>query len=78
MFSKALSSFVLLLSALSILTPVLSVPVENAELDETARKFLTRRASLAAPYFVVYSDAWVSGENGPPAPSEINVCSLFQ
>lgn len=74
MFSKALTSLVLLLSAFSIISPVLSVPIEKAELDGSARKFLTRRATPAAPHFVVYSDAWVSGENGPPAPSEINVC----
>jgi hypothetical protein len=30
-------------------------------------------AAFSPPYWVVYNDAWVSGENGPPAPSTINV-----
>jgi hypothetical protein len=30
-------------------------------------------AAISAPYWVVYSDAWVSGENGPPTVSTINV-----
>lgn len=34
---------------------------------------LETRAVQDAPHFVVYSDAWVSGQTGPPEPSAINV-----
>lgn len=33
---------------------------------------LVARDVPAAPHFVIYSDKWVSGENGPPALSEID------
>ena len=33
----------------------------------------TDPSSPAAPHFIVYSDKWVSGETGPPAPSVIEV-----
>jgi hypothetical protein len=32
---------------------------------------LEKRATLSPPYWVVYNDAWVSGEQGPPATSSI-------
>jgi len=35
---------------------------------------LASRATQAAPHWVIYSDKWVSGENGPPAVNEITVC----
>ncbi|KAF8518094.1 glycoside hydrolase family 18 protein [Gautieria morchelliformis] len=34
-------------------------------------------ATPAAPHFVAYSDQWVSGENGPPAPSVIQGFNVF-
>ncbi|CCM01822.1 uncharacterized protein FIBRA_03890 [Fibroporia radiculosa] len=33
--------------------------------------------SSSGPHFLVYSDAWVSGENGPPNVSEINGYNVF-
>lgn len=36
---------------------------------------LTSRATQAAPHWVIYSDKWVSGENGPPPVNDITVCS---
>jgi hypothetical protein len=55
---------------LTALVSVLAVPFE-ASLSNQARDVLAR-AAPAAPRFVAYQDAWVSGENGPPAPSAIN------
>ena len=37
---------------------------------------LAARATPAAPHFVLYSDQWVSGENGPPDASVISVRHL--
>jgi hypothetical protein len=34
---------------------------------------LSTRATPAAPHFVIYSDEWVSGENGPPPVSDVTV-----
>ncbi|KAI5999385.1 glycoside hydrolase family 18 protein [Pisolithus orientalis] len=38
---------------------------------------LASRATPAAPHWVIYSDKWVSGENGPPAVSDIEGYSVF-
>ncbi|KAI5117051.1 hypothetical protein M0805_005290 [Coniferiporia weirii] len=76
MFSKALSSFVLLIAALAHVSSVVSKPVDVTGLGESARRILAR-STPAAPRFVVYSDAWVSGETGPPAVSEIDQIRWF-
>ena len=34
---------------------------------------LSARATPAAPHFVIYSDKWVSGEDGPPPVSNVTV-----
>ncbi len=73
MFTPSLSSVFVLLSALFSACVVSSVPVESDDgLDLEARNILAR-AAPAAPHFVVYSDEWVSGENGPPAVSQVQV-----
>lgn len=61
MVSFKLSS---LISVFAAIGGVLSMPV-----DQT----LSVRSTPAAPHFVIYSDKWVSGENGPPAVSDITV-----
>ncbi|KAG0709374.1 glycoside hydrolase family 18 protein [Suillus ampliporus] len=38
---------------------------------------LSTRTTPAAPHFVIYSDKWVSGENGPPATSSITGYNVF-
>lgn len=38
---------------------------------------LAARATPAAPHFVLYSDQWVSGENGPPDASVISGFNVF-
>lgn len=41
---------------------------------------LTSRATQAAPHWVIYSDKWISGENGPPSVNDIKVssCCMLQ
>lgn len=70
--SFSLSHLVSGLSALACVGSVLAVPAPTPLLDVQTRE-VTRRSTPAAPHFVVYSDKWVSGENGPPDPSEIEV-----
>ncbi|EJU05019.1 glycoside hydrolase [Dacryopinax primogenitus] len=60
-------SFVFL-AAFGIVTGVLAAPVELIQ---------KRQSAQAAPHWVAYSDKWVSGENGPPAPSVINGFNVF-
>ena len=72
MLFKALSSLVFLCSAFLSITSVLSAPIDKDGLTDSARKILSR-ATPAAPHFVIYSDEWVSGENGPPSVSEVQV-----
>ncbi|OJA17086.1 hypothetical protein AZE42_13939, partial [Rhizopogon vesiculosus] len=38
---------------------------------------LSARATPAAPHFVIYSDEWVSGEDGPPAVSDVTGYNVF-
>ncbi|KAG2157736.1 glycoside hydrolase family 18 protein [Suillus bovinus] len=58
-----------LLSIFAAIGAVLSAP-----LVDTA---LSSRATPAAPYFVIYSDEYVTGETGPPAVSEITGYNVF-
>ena len=42
--------------------------------DERSTLDLAKRQAIpSAPRFVVYSDEWVSGENGPPSASTVKV-----
>lgn len=47
-------------------------PSRNASLVE-----LETNATPAAPHWVIYSDQWVSGENGPPGPSAVKGFNTF-
>lgn len=51
--------------------PVLAAPTVDVTQHES--RDIVKRTVPAAPRFVIYSDEWVSGENGPPAVSEIEV-----
>ena len=53
-------------TALASLSGTASVPLAS-----TAS--LASRATPAAPHFVIYSDQWVSGENGPPNVTDVTV-----
>ncbi|KAL5483523.1 hypothetical protein ACEPAI_8755 [Sanghuangporus weigelae] len=79
MLSSAFSSLIVLFCALVHFTSVLALPVDSLGLDSTARKFLSKakRATPAAPHFVIYSDRFVSGETGPPDVSQVEVCSFI-
>ena len=66
-FKKLVTAAVLLGSQVS----VFAAPTAVDSLSYEARD-LVARATPAAPHFVVYSDEWVNGENGPPATSQIN------
>ncbi|KAH8109504.1 glycoside hydrolase family 18 protein [Phellopilus nigrolimitatus] len=73
MSSKTLAALVLFFTV-THLSSVFSLPVEG--LSSSAQSIFTR-ATPAAPHFVVYSDQWVSGENGPPAVSAIDGFNVF-
>lgn len=47
------------------------------ELQKGSNVTLASRATPAAPHWVIYSDKWVSGENGPPAVSDIEGYNVF-
>ncbi|KLO18244.1 glycoside hydrolase family 18 protein [Schizopora paradoxa] len=74
MFCRALSTVFVLLSALFSACVASALPTDGLDLE--ARNIL-KRATPAAPHFVVYSDEWVSGENGPPAVSEVQGFNVF-
>ncbi|KZP00465.1 glycoside hydrolase family 18 protein [Calocera viscosa TUFC12733] len=65
------TSFAALLSAW-FFSLVLSAPVETIS---TALE--TRQTAQSAPHWVLYWDAWVTGENGPPSPSVISGFNVF-
>ena len=72
-------SFAVLSGLISLLLVSASPVVTDSGLTGRALDFVSaaknvQSATPAAPHFVVYSDAWVSGENGPPAVSAISVC----
>ena len=71
---STLSFLVALFYSLILQTFAAPIAVRENEdtLDADARDILAR-STPAAPHFVVYSDAWVSGQDGPPPVSEINV-----
>lgn len=67
------SNFIRLAIFLSAAVAVLAMPFDVAEANLTSEaRHILARAAPAAPRFVAYQDAWVSGETGPPAPSAIN------
>ncbi|EGN97707.1 glycoside hydrolase family 18 protein [Serpula lacrymans var. lacrymans S7.3] len=64
-------------SAFALFNSATSVPIDEfSGLDDTARSIL-KRATPAAPHFVIYSDKWVSGETGPPNVTEIAGYNVF-
>lgn len=65
----ALTWFFVFASAL-LFGDVLSAPAGESTTDVGIRSAAT---VPAAPRFVLYTDAWISGENGPPDPSAITV-----
>ncbi|KZT18638.1 glycoside hydrolase family 18 protein [Neolentinus lepideus HHB14362 ss-1] len=76
-------SFILssILAALICLATVTSTPVdldapEYASLGQQARNIL-KRATPAAPHWVIYSDKYVSGTTGPPNASEVAGYNVF-
>ncbi|KAL5504980.1 hypothetical protein ACEPAH_7643 [Sanghuangporus vaninii] len=79
MLSSAFSSLIILFCALVHFTSVLALPIDSLGLDSTARKFLSKakRATPAAPHFVIYSDKFVSGETGPPDVSQVEGFNVF-
>jgi len=54
---------------------VLAAPTVDVTQHES--RDIVKRTVPAAPRFVIYSDEWVSGENGPPAVSEIEGYNVF-
>ncbi|KAH8109506.1 glycoside hydrolase family 18 protein [Phellopilus nigrolimitatus] len=72
--SKTLAVLAVLFSMVAHLSSVFSLPVEG--LSSSARSIIAR-AAPAAPHFVIYSDKYVSGENGPPNASAIDGFNVF-
>ncbi|PPQ96282.1 hypothetical protein CVT26_005669 [Gymnopilus dilepis] len=75
-------SFAVLSGLISLLVVSASPVVTDSGLTGRALDFVSaaknvQSATPAAPHFVVYSDAWVSGENGPPAVSAISGFNVF-
>ena len=70
-------SWLSVLASALLFRGVLSAPMGEAANLET--RSVEKRAP-AAPHFVLYTDAWVSGETGPPSPSVIEVsgCLRYQ
>ncbi|KAF4610520.1 hypothetical protein D9613_006969 [Agrocybe pediades] len=70
----------LLVGALSF-APVNSIPLEASShnMSDVALKFVSdaKNAVPAAPHFVIYSDAPVSGQTGPPPVSQIQGFNVF-
>lgn len=65
-----------ILTTFSGLLAVAALPFEAHNLTDTAKHFLTTRANDAvpgAPRFVIYSDKFVSGQNGPPPVDQVRV-----
>ncbi|EED77818.1 hypothetical protein POSPLDRAFT_120960 [Postia placenta Mad-698-R] len=62
-------------AALAAPVPVCSIGVRTGGSSNSTSS--SGSGSSSAPHFVVYSDAWVSGENGPPDVSEINGYNVF-
>lgn len=75
MISFTLTRLAAVLAAFSYVSRVVSVPFNSTTfggLDDQARDIVAR-ATPAAPHFVIYSDAPVSGETGPPPVSQVEV-----
>ncbi|RPD64238.1 glycoside hydrolase [Lentinus tigrinus ALCF2SS1-6] len=68
-------SCLFVLSSMLLFQGVLSAPM--CELGLNARSSIEKRSIPSAPRWVIYSDKWVSGENGPPAASEIAGFNVF-
>ncbi|EIW79384.1 glycoside hydrolase family 18 protein [Coniophora puteana RWD-64-598 SS2] len=62
-------SFSTLFTAVISATAAVALPVKSTN--------IAKRATPAAPHFVIYSDKWVSGETGPPAVSDITGYNVF-
>ena len=73
MFSQTLAPFLALLAVTTQFSLVSSIPLDGTAGDILARSTKAKAATPSPPHFVVYSDAWVSGENGPPATSQVQV-----
>jgi hypothetical protein len=70
-----MSSWILKLYTLSVFLSLLTFGASTplSESNGTQPRDLEARAIPAAPYFVVYGDAYVSGQTGPPPVSSITV-----
>ena len=73
---SALTRLVSFVYLASFFTPSFANLSINAT-DIESRAKHSADATPAAPHFVVYSDEWVSGENGPPDVSVVNVSPLL-
>lgn len=74
----AMKAVFAMFAGLLSLVGVSGYPLEphSHNMSEAAVKFISdaKSAVPAAPHFVIYSDAPVSGETGPPPVSQIQVC----
>jgi hypothetical protein len=74
-----MSSWILklyILGATFLSLPTFGTLTPLSESNGTQPRELDARAIPAAPHFVVYGDAYVSGQTGPPPASSIKVCQV--
>jgi hypothetical protein len=58
-----------------LLSYVTCIPMVDVHSSRNAPLLeLETGATPAASHWVIYSDQWVGGENGPPDPSAVEVC----
>lgn len=76
---SAFTRLAALLGALSFIHTTVSVPLQGPQFDtlDVGTRNILARSTPAAPRFVVYSDAWVSGETGPPAVADVAGWNVF-
>ncbi|KIK94188.1 glycoside hydrolase family 18 protein [Paxillus rubicundulus Ve08.2h10] len=55
-----------------------AVPVTNASLGLGYDTYWEHLTASAAPHFVIHSDKWISGENGPPAVTDIQGYNVLE
>lgn len=71
MVSFLSQAYATLIAAACIVGSARAAPTGNTDLVE--RKANAVAAVQDAPHWVVYTDNWISGETGPPDPSQLTV-----
>lgn len=68
------------MAAYTLLSHVACTPIENVHSPRNAPLIELKTnatPSASASHWVIYSDQWVGGDNGPPDPSAVEVCAIL-